>query len=169
MSSGKHHDRLNLLVGMISAGALLGFTLNGALVFFYLAGWLFSTLLFSPDTDVAPKKRTGLLQFMLYPYSILFKHRGLSHSFLLGTLTRLVYGIVGFGILIFIFYKLGYVSISLSNYGNFLWHLIQKFDYNVPLYKYLVWFYSGMFLADLCHILMDRLSSLVKTIWRRVF
>jgi len=169
MSSGKHHDRLNLLVGMISAGTLIGFTLNWALAFFYLSGWLFSTLFFSPDTDVVPKKRAGFLQFILYPYSILFKHRGLSHHLLLGTLTRLVYGIIVFGFLILIFYKMGYLSISLSHYGNFMYELIKNFDYNLPVYRYFVWFFLGMFLSDFCHILVDKFTSLIKRVVRRVF
>ena len=169
MSSGKNHDRLNLLIGMILVGTLIGFTLNWALAFFFLAGWLFSTLFFSPDIDIVPKKRTGFLQFILYPYSILFKHRGLSHHLVFGTLTRLVYGIILFGILVFIFYKMGYLSISLSHYGKFLYEFIKNFDYSQSIYKYLVWFFSGMFLSDLCHIFVDKFTSMVRRITRRVF
>lgn len=54
------------------------------------------TFLLSPDLDLAEghvnsKRAWGLLGFLWVPYGLLFSHRGLSHSWIVGPLTRLVY------------------------------------------------------------------------------
>jgi uncharacterized metal-binding protein len=58
----------------------------------YLAG----TYLLSPDLDLAEKgvragRRWGVLRLLWRPYGWLFRHRGLSHTWVLGPLTRLAY------------------------------------------------------------------------------
>jgi len=166
MSKGKSHDRFNLIIGAILTGLLLGLERSWPVVLVFVIGWLIATFIFSPDTDIAPKKRTTILRLFLYPYSVFFKHRGISHSILFGTLTRVMYVLWCFGILIWIFQKMGYIPITIENYGAFLWDFLINYDYSKLHYKMLTWFYLGMFLADFCHIFLDRLTHFIKKLFR---
>jgi uncharacterized metal-binding protein len=54
------------------------------------------TFLLSPDLDLAEgrvdsKRHWGLLGFLWVPYGMVFSHRGLSHTWVVGPLTRLAY------------------------------------------------------------------------------
>jgi len=54
------------------------------------------TFLITPDLDLADrtvqaKRRWGPLGWLWVPYGRMFSHRGLSHTWLVGPLTRLVY------------------------------------------------------------------------------
>lgn len=63
------------------------------LLLFCLA-FIYGTVLLSPDLDLVdsdPTKSWGLLRFTWRPYARLFKHRGVSHTPVVGTLTRIVY------------------------------------------------------------------------------
>lgn len=71
-----------------------------------------------------------------YPYSLLFKHRGISHNLILGTITRVIYLCLP----IILLYVLGYIYIQLSFY--FI-HII-----------------IGWYLQDFIHYILD--SKLIK-------
>jgi uncharacterized metal-binding protein len=63
------------------------------LLLFCLA-FIYGTVLLSPDLDLVdsdPAKSWGLLRFTWRPYACLFKHRGVAHTPVVGTLTRIVY------------------------------------------------------------------------------
>lgn len=160
MAKGKTHDKFNLFCGMVATGSLIGLGIAPLIWGTFIFGWLFATLVFSPDTDLMPKKRTGFLQFFLYPYSILFRHRGLSHGLLTGTLTRVVYGLVLGGFLVFVLSKMGYLDFEASGYWRGLWDFARHYSYQQPAYRALTWLYLGMAGADACHILIDWLSGL---------
>lgn len=98
MPSGRVHEALNLTA--LGLGSLAYLALGGspedpralAFALAYLAG----TFLLSPDLDLAEKevrarRRWGLLGLLWRPYGWLFRHRGLSHTWILGPLTRLGY------------------------------------------------------------------------------
>lgn len=159
MAKGRTHDAFNLFFGMVATGVLIGLGLDFFVWPFFLIGWLFATLIFSPDTDIMPKKRSGLLQFFLYPYSILFKHRGLSHGIILGTLSRVAYAIILGGIVIFVLAKMGYVTWSPEGYWKGLWEFINDYNYQLPVYRSVTWLYLGLAGADLSHISLDKISS----------
>ncbi|MCB9062318.1 MAG: DUF2227 family putative metal-binding protein [Halobacteriovoraceae bacterium] len=159
MANGKTHDKFSLFIGAICTGILLGLERSINLVLAFTAGWLFATLIFSPDTDVMPKKRTHVLRFILYPYSIMFKHRGISHMIFWGTLSRILYGVVFFGVMTFILNKMGYIEQSAEKYMASLWKFLKNFDYSEEKYKLIVWPYIGMLLADLCHIFLDQITD----------
>jgi uncharacterized metal-binding protein len=102
LPSGKVHNVINassyaVLAGITSYlhyGQGFPIDLNEALRF-STAFWA-GTLLLSPDLDLAEqnvssKKAWGLFGFLWYPYGVLFSHRGLSHTWVIGPLTRLVY------------------------------------------------------------------------------
>lgn len=108
MPSGRVHEAINLTA--LGLGSLAYLALGGsperpealAFALAYLAG----TFLLSPDLDLAEKevrsrRRWGLLGVLWRPYGWLFRHRGLSHTWVLGPLTRLGYlvgllGLLGF-------------------------------------------------------------------------
>jgi len=166
MASGKFHDKVNLGTGAVITGLLIGYERSLPVVVSFVIGWLFATLIFSPDTDVMPKKRTGVLQFFLYPYSILFKHRGVSHIILVGTLIRIVYGLVMFGLMLFVLNGMGYVSFGVADFFDFVLGYFTNFNYKLIQYKIFVWLFVGMAGADLCHIFFDKLTSFVKKLIR---
>jgi uncharacterized metal-binding protein len=168
MSDGKTHDRVGLFIGIIF----------GCFAFFYGGlvigspfsfGWLLSLFIFSPDSDLMPKKRTGILAFFLYPYSLLFKHRGLSHSFFWGTISRIIYLIITFLIILFIFTKMGYVQVNFASLFDDVLIFMSHFSLKKPIYQILLAFYAGMFGADAIHIFMDIFSTLIKKLKKEVF
>lgn len=169
MSGGRSHDRFNILIGAVFTGSLIAFKFELIVIFSFIFGWFVSTLIFSPDTDLMPKKRSGVLQFALYPYAILFKHRGISHSLWFGTLTRVFYTITIFGAFTFVMSKMGYLSFTLNDYWNNLVSFISSYDYGKDVYKSITWIYLGMFVADACHVLLDILSTLWRKILRFIF
>jgi uncharacterized metal-binding protein len=98
MPSGRTHEAINLT--LLGLGGALYLAQGGspeeprALAF--LLGYLAGTFLLSPDLDLAEKGvraqgRWGVLGALWRPYGWLFRHRGLSHTWILGPLTRLGY------------------------------------------------------------------------------
>ncbi len=60
---------------------------------FCLSFWIGTTLL-SPDLDLSdsdPTRGWGVVQVIWRPYARVFRHRGLSHTPFVGTLTRIAY------------------------------------------------------------------------------
>jgi len=163
MSRGKTHLRFNLLVGSIITGLLFGLGLKWIIVVSFVAGYLFSTLIFSPDSDLNLSKKASWLRPILYPYSLLFKHRGLSHNIFLGTLTRLVYGLVVVFVFYLVLYKMGYLEQTpVSGWHHFIGFL-RGYNYGDPIYQGVTWIFIGMVMADWGHIFLDTLSSF----WRK--
>ena len=116
MPSGRTHDAINLTsFGIIAAGYAYaraqGIVTDSHPLFTPQAFTLFSlsflagTFLVTPDLDLAEgnvqaKRNWGLLGLLWVPYGRMFKHRGLSHSWFIGPLTRLVYmAVVAFAML----------------------------------------------------------------------
>ncbi|TSA87938.1 hydrolase [Deinococcus detaillensis] len=102
MPSGRVHNIINTATyGLIAAATLWAqsqqlvvLTLPQAASF--SVAYAVGTFLLSPDLDLAEgrvdsKRRWGPLGFIWVPYGRMFSHRGLSHTWLLGPLTRLVY------------------------------------------------------------------------------
>ncbi len=169
MASGKFHDKVNLGTGAILTGLLIGLERSVPVVVSFVIGWLFATLIFSPDTDVMPKKRSGVLQFFLYPYSILFKHRGVSHMIFVGTLVRVLYGLIVMTIMLFVLNGMGYITFGASHFLSGVLSYFSNFDYHLIQYKIFVWLFVGMAGADLCHIFFDKITSFFKKILRFLF
>ncbi len=165
MSNGKTHDRFSLGVGSVSIITLFLWGVAPLYILSFFVGWLFATLIFSPDTDILPRKNLKIIKLLLFPYSIFFKHRGLSHGIITGTISRLIYLMIVFTIIIFITHKMGYLNFGVESFLTYTHSYISNFDLSQPAYRYPTWFLIGHFLADLCHILLDRIS----TFFRRLF
>lgn len=144
MPSGETHLKLELILlpGFLVAFYLLNPNLE-SLILFGLA-YLFSSLLLSPDLDLKVNKsrrRWGPLRFIWFPYTKIFKHRGLSHSLLFGSLTRLAYLAVIIALLLF-----GLSSLGVS---------IPKLSLDK---ESLIVIAIGLCLPNAVHVLVDRLD-----------
>ncbi|UCH26370.1 MAG: metal-binding protein [Trueperaceae bacterium] len=107
MATGRTHETINLVaLGALAAGYVIG-TANGVATEFtanispqmrlvFGVSYLIGTFLVTPDLDLAEghvraKSNWGLLGLLWVPYGLIFRHRGLSHTWLVGPLTRLLY------------------------------------------------------------------------------
>lgn len=153
MASGTKHLTANV-VGGLSIYALLN--INSTTIYIdstpiYIdsnmlgIGFILGTII-TPDYDfnkIYVKKlikKIPVLGFFWnlywYPYSLLFKHRGISHNLILGTITRVIYLCLP----IILLYVLGYIYIQLSFY-----------------YIYII---IGWYIQDFIHYILD--SKLIK-------
>jgi uncharacterized metal-binding protein len=144
MPDGRTHERFNLLLGA-SGLALLAWqkALPPELLLAGGAGFAVGTFLVTPDMDQAGKggsralRRWGPLAFLWLPYGLVFRHRGLSHLWPVGALTRLLY---------------------LALLASPLLAPNPAWLSSLPLLA----FVAGFLLADLLHVLLDRAGSLRK-------
>ncbi|KHG65547.1 hydrolase [Thermus sp. 2.9] len=151
MPSGRVHEAINLT--FLGTGAFAYLAQGGspeepralAFALAYLAG----TYLLSPDLDLAEKgvrsgRRWGVLGFLWRPYGWLFRHRGLSHTWVLGPLTRLAY--------------LGGVAWALASLAQaLLAHLGAPLDLRPPSWpkEALWWGLLGYYLSQWLHLVAD--------------
>ena len=159
MPSGKTHTRIDLFLLVFILGAAWYFW-PSLVKFFgrdemaeygivFVVTYLFGTYLLSPDMDLNtsdPMKNWGVLRLLWRPYANVFKHRGLSHMPIVGTLTRVVY-------ILIVVYALSAVANAFLDLG---WKMslddLKKIDRNSVF-----WGVFGLCLPDLFHILADRL------------
>ena len=151
MPSGKTHIAVELLLwpGFMAGYYYFLQPTWGQLVLFGGA-YLFASLLLSPDLDLRhnnTRRRWGPLGFIWIPYFKIFKHRGMSHSLMFGSLTRLVYLGAVFGL----------VLVGLSSLGFAL-------PEQAPAWlneRILIILRAGLSLPNLLHVLLDRVVSAV--------
>jgi uncharacterized metal-binding protein len=107
MPSGRTHESINLLTYGAAAVAYAYARQEGLTAEFdtllapetlktFTLCYLIGTFLITPDMDLAENRMQarnnwGILGVLWIPYGALFSHRGLSHSWIIGPLTRLVY------------------------------------------------------------------------------
>ncbi len=148
MPDGKTHEHANL--ALVPASALLvatAFPPEQALA--YLAGGLFGTFWVTPDLDlsahnaeVRPLRYWGPLKVIWVPYGIVFRHRGLSHTWIVGPLSRLLY---------------------LALAAALLLNLLGASGFQLPLdpvRPYLPAFAAGYFVAQWVHLVLDAIPGL---------
>ncbi len=115
MPSGQTHEAINLT---FFAGLAAGYAYARAqgltqefetllapqTVTLFSLSYLVGSFLVTPDLDLAEnnvraKRHWGLLGLLWVPYGTMFNHRGMSHTWVIGPLTRLVYmAVVGLGL-----------------------------------------------------------------------
>lgn len=110
MASGRNHQHINTQVLSVVTGAVAGVAFYNAIgrpafaqaelpwpvILSVAAGFVMGTFLVTPDLDLAEqhvlaKRNWGWLGFIWVPYGHLFSHRGLSHGWFVGPLTRILY------------------------------------------------------------------------------
>ena len=160
MAMGRTHDLCNIGVGLGCSGWLLARDLDPISLVAFAGSWFFATWFFSPDADLGPKNRAGLLGIFLYPYRLFSKHRGLSHWPVVGTLSRLLYLLVLLGLVWWVAQQWGHVDVPTSNWSA-LWHFLKDFNPQISPYRELSWGIIGMIGADLTHLLVDKISDWV--------
>lgn len=110
MPSGQTHEAINLtfFAGLAAGYAYaksqgltqeLELFLSPQTLTLFSSSYLIGSFLVTPDLDLAEnnvraKRHWGLLGWLWIPYGTMFNHRGLSHTWVIGPLTRLVYMIV---------------------------------------------------------------------------
>jgi len=100
MPSGTVHERVNLIALLAAAGVRYALSPGeppAPAEVAFVTGYTIGTLWVTPDLDFANAhpvralRNWGKLGFLWKPYGYLFRHRGLSHTYLLGPLTRILY------------------------------------------------------------------------------
>lgn len=134
MPAYQTHVTFNLFFGLPMALIAIKNVGTSQELMAFSAAYIYGTLLLHPDLDLAYKIRLfswkGLLTLPFRLYSRLFRHRGLSHMPVVGTLTRVAW-------LMALFYLIG-------------WALP---DFNSAL----TWFaMGGVVVADVFHLVLDR-------------
>ena len=105
MPGFRTHTTINLTVLTgLTAKAVLDQRLPLELVGIAAVAFAGATFFLSPDLDLrhsSPTRNWGPLRWLWRPYQLLFKHRGMSHSLLLSSVTRIAYLlglVVGIGV-----------------------------------------------------------------------
>lgn len=100
--SGRVHNLINIAAySVLAAGALYAarqeiLVITPAQAMNFTVAYAAGTFLLSPDLDLAEgrvdsKRHWGVLGVLWVPYGMVFSHRGWSHSWVIGPLTRLLY------------------------------------------------------------------------------
>lgn len=142
----KTHVKFNVFLGLpIFLFGLFHYEIKMEYILTFSAFFIYSTLFMNPDMDLANKIKLlsfkGLLTFPFRIYSKIFRHRGISHQFLLGTLTRIIF------LSFFLVIPLILFDVVLSK--QTLIYFCQKYEY------YILFSFAGVCSSDLCHILLD--------------
>lgn len=148
MSGYKGHCAFNVLLALpILVGAQFYFMHTKPIfLYVFMGAFVYTTLFMNPDLDLVHNIKLmsvrGFFSIPFRAYSMIFRHRGISHSFFWGSLTRILW-LGGIGLLVFfVVYK------NLPSVSNF--KLYWKH------YKYFfIYALAGICIADWCHLLLD--------------
>lgn len=148
MSSYKTHSSFNLIIALpllIVGGTYYLHTDPFDLGLFALA-FIYGTFFMSPDMDLANQIKLfsvkGLLTIPFRSYAMVFRHRGISHSWLWGTVTRVLW------FMLFIMVTM-YVAYNIEPNGRTVAHYFQIYR------RELLAVFCGLFAADFSHLLLD--------------
>lgn len=155
MPSGRVHlaFELGTLPVWVLGGAWFGVDWGELVVF--TSSYVGASLLFSPDLDLRWSDavgRWGPARFIWYPYTRIFKHRGLSHSILFGPLTRLLY----LGVLAAALWTVLHLSLGM------------RLGWRLPPGRSVAAFLAGIYLDNFLHVSLDRLMGALRGIGRAV-
>ncbi|MCH1430777.1 MAG: hypothetical protein GWP59_06830 [Chlamydiales bacterium] len=148
MANYRAHTVFNFCLGLPASVAALNYLVTPTLesLTIFVSMFCYGTLFMSPDVDQADKFKLlslrGFLAFPFVSYALVFKHRGLSHSFILGTLSRAIWLFLWFLLLFFFIYR--YLP-GPDNLLGTLYHFRTECTYG----------FLGLFFADFCHLFID--------------
>ncbi len=97
MPSYRTHVSVNLFLALPLSLAAMKYTAQSPLadMAIFSAAFIYGTLFLHPDLDLVRNtplfSLKGLLTLPFRPYSYLFRHRGISHMPIIGTLTRILW------------------------------------------------------------------------------
>jgi uncharacterized metal-binding protein len=145
MALYKSHLKFNLIIALPFFLFFLYFFFHVQIKYLitFSAVFVYASYFLSPDVDLSYKNNLfslkGILTLPFLLYSFIFRHRGISHIPILGTLTRIAY------LAVLILITLWLLDLNKTEF----WH---------TLIAYKGFFTSGilaMVLSDLCHLLLD--------------
>ena len=145
MPAYRTHVSINLFLGLPLSLAALKYTVSSTPMDMacFTGAFIYGTLFLHPDVDLARNVRLfslkGLLTLPFRPYSYLFRHRGLSHMPIVGTLTRVAW-------------LLGFLWVASTMLG---WVFPDISRWNAA---YVCFGVGGLAVADLFHVALDRLK-----------
>ncbi|MBI4530305.1 MAG: DUF2227 family putative metal-binding protein [Candidatus Latescibacteria bacterium] len=158
MPSGRTHTTvdlillLSILVALFSwSGVVIDWVgsterFRTCVIGFCLA-YLFSVFFLSPDLDLdrcRARSRWGIFGVLWYPYSKVFRHRGISHSIIFGMVTRILYLILIVALLQLGLRRFLGVDIGLSVERSIDFYAVGAVA-------------VGLYIPDAMHIILDRL------------
>jgi uncharacterized metal-binding protein len=149
MSSFKTHRRFNYLLFIMGCLILYHFNLFNLYVMITFAiGFILGTEFITPDLDgqSTPTQRWG---FLWIPYRIVRKHRGVSHSYVLGFIERIVYLLILISVLILLLKSEAYISTI-------------QYIITPAIMAILIVVLVGIATANGLHIVLDRITSKLK-------
>lgn len=148
MAQYKTHTKFNLFFAMPCFSLIIFFFFTSDIRFLriFVVAFAYATFFMNPDLDLAHQIKflsiRGILTSPFRLYSKIFSHRGLSHSIVFGTLTRLSFLAVTALFCIWIYTQ---ATPSLDS----IWAFIYKYQTS------LAYAFSGFFLADISHLALD--------------
>lgn len=148
MPQYKTHTQFNLLLALplLIWGAHSQLHLPKPHLITFGLAFAYGTLFMNPDLDLAHKIQLfsirGILSLPFRAYSKVFRHRGLSHSLVFGTLTRVGWLLMIAWVITFAMYK---VMLSYTDLLSVYYSYESYFFYG----------FIGIFLADICHVALD--------------
>ncbi|HEX7021994.1 MAG TPA: metal-binding protein [Trueperaceae bacterium] len=162
MPSGRTHETINLsTLGVLAGGYAWaragGMPLPEGSLFapttltLFTVSYLIGTFLVTPDLDLAKnsvkaKSNWGVFGLLWVPYGALFRHRGLSHTWLAGPLTRLLY------MMIVVLALCGLLSALAPHFGYAFSIRAQLGDKGLQL---VLGALAGYYLSQWLHLLAD--------------
>src|SRR5215510_16358134 len=166
MPNGAVHDRITVAVATLGAAAVQYGTGEWRLTFIYGMSTLFSGLLFSPDLDLHSESyiRWGWLRFIWWPYKTALPHRHiLSHGFLIGVISRIVYLHVMLGLL-FIGLRWFWDAVWVGNRMEVFHEAQDVYNAGISLYysiepTYLLMGFLGLWIGAEAHTIADLIWS----------
>ena len=147
MAEYKTHTKFNLFLALPILIVILHrfFYISNINLCVFSLSFAYSTLFMSPDMDLSHQIRLfsvrGFFSFPFRVYSRFFRHRGISHKPVLGSISRIVW-LFGFLSLIFFLINLPFETKGLSGF-------FQK--YQIQLF----FGFIGITVADICHLILD--------------
>jgi uncharacterized metal-binding protein len=153
LASGRTHEIVNLIVLPPAV-----YYLQPSDFVSFTAGYLVGTFFLTPDNDIylsKPNKRWKILKIIWIPYTKIFKHRGVSHIPLYGTVFKIIYLSIMF---FFILFTFKYIF-------SYIYPDKQIITFNIDSLKdfvstpFVFSFFVGMVLAELVHIFTDIIYS----------
>jgi uncharacterized metal-binding protein len=113
---------------------------------YFIGSFIYATLFLHPDLDLVHKTSLfslkGLLTFPWRGYSMIFKHRGISHLPVIGTVTRILWLLAWISVVLFIIGK-----------KTNLLSVLQKYEWEI---SYII---LGLICADIAHLFVDLVTS----------
>lgn len=112
-------------------------------LFIFLLSYFIGTVFLTPDMDIKskPSRACGIY---CTPYRLIFKHRGLSHNWLLGILTRIFYVLFLISIPIIIIYGKSGIETLITAL------IFYKIEFLISS--------IGLFISNIFHIFLDSIT-----------